>query len=186
MVDSLEPIIKDLELYIEKKAMITDPAQLKLIRTIPGVGKILGLVLMYEIHDINRFKTEKQFSSYSRLIGCQAESGGKKLGVKGRKVGNVYLKWAFNEAAMIFLRGNKITAKYKTRMENKHGKARMYSITAHKLGVSIYHMLKTRQVFDTYRFIGEQSPRVNSKILMSRKNQMAIDTNKECLMKQSE
>ena len=39
-------------------------------------------------------------------------------------------------------------------MEQKHGKARTLSITAHKLGVAVYYMLKTQKVFDIYRFLG--------------------------------
>ncbi len=183
VVDQLDPILYDLELYIEKRAMVTDPSQLKIIRSVPGIGKILGLVMMYEIHDINRFKSEKQFSSYARLIGCQAESGGKKLGVKGRKVGNVYLKWAFNEAAMIFLRGNEIAEKYKKRLENKHGKARMYSIVAHRLGVTIYHMLKNRQVFDIYRFLGQQPPQGVPRVTMGKGKQRSARAVKESMMK---
>ena len=182
VVDQLEPIITELEYYIENRAMVTDPVQLKLLRSVPGIGKILGLVMMYEIHDIARFKSEKQFSSYSRLIGCQAESGGKKLGVKGRKVGNVYLKWAFNEAAMIFLRGNKAAEKYKRRLENKHGKTRMYSIVAHRLGVTIYHMLKNRQAFDIYRFLGQQPPKGNPEVAMGKGKRRLARADKECVM----
>ena len=182
LIDQLEPIISDLEEYIENRAMITDPVVLKLLRSVPGIGKILGLVMMYEIHDIARFKSEKQFSSYSRLIGCQAESGGKKLGVKGRKVGNVYLKWAFNEAAMIFLRGNKTAEKFKRRLENKHGKARMYSIVAHRLGVTIYHMLKNRQAFNIYRFLGQQAPKRTPEVAIGKRKQRLARADKECVM----
>jgi transposase len=164
VVDLYEPVILDLERYIENKAMVTDPATLTLLRSVPGIGKILGLVMMYEIHDITRFENEKQFCSYARLIGCQAESGGKKLGVKGRKIGNAYLKWAFSDAAMLFFRGNKIAEPFRTRMENKHGKARTLSITAHRLGVAVYYMLRNRQVFDIYRFLGLQQPTGTRKV----------------------
>ena len=46
------------------------------------------------------------FASYARLIKCKAESGGKSYGTSGAKIGNAHLKWAFSEAAVIFLRGN--------------------------------------------------------------------------------
>jgi len=41
------------------------------LRSIPGVGKILALVLLYEIHDIQRFASEGMFLSYARLIRPQ-------------------------------------------------------------------------------------------------------------------
>jgi transposase len=37
---------------------------------IPGIGKILALVLLYEIHDIDRFPRVQDFVSYCRLVGC--------------------------------------------------------------------------------------------------------------------
>jgi transposase len=154
VIDACALIIDDLEKYIEKKALATDSTTLRLLRTVPGIGQILALVMMYEIHDICRFDSVKKFCSYARLIGCASESSDKKLGIKGRKVGNAYLKWAFSEAAVCFFRGNETAAPYRKRMEKKHGKARTLSITAHKLGVAVYNMLRTRKVFDIYRFLG--------------------------------
>jgi transposase len=46
------------------------------------------------------------FLSYARLVKCEHSSAGKRLGSSGAKVGNVHLKWAFSEAAALFLRQN--------------------------------------------------------------------------------
>jgi Transposase IS116/IS110/IS902 family len=74
------------------------------LRSVPGIGKILALVLLYEIHDIRRFPEVGNFLSYARLVRCAHESGGKKLGSGGKKIGNPHLRWAFAEAACLFLR----------------------------------------------------------------------------------
>ena len=73
------------------------------LQSIPGVGKVLALVLLYEIHDIRRFPEAGQFLSYARLVRCVHESAGKKQGTGGNKIGNAHLKWAFSEAACLFL-----------------------------------------------------------------------------------
>ena len=39
-------------------------------------------------------------------------------------MGNAYLKWAFSEAAVLFLRQNAAAQKLLARIEKKHGKAR--------------------------------------------------------------
>ena len=65
---------------------------LHLLDSVPGVGKILGLVLLYEIHDIARFPTVQDFASYCRLVKCAKESAGKRSGTSGKKIGNAYLK----------------------------------------------------------------------------------------------
>ena len=84
-----------------------DPQAYHRLRSVPGIGKILALTILYEIHDIGRFAERVQdFLSYSRLVKCEHSSAGKKLGTGGSKIGNVHLKWAFSEAAALFLRNN--------------------------------------------------------------------------------
>ena len=75
-----------------------DPVLLGLLRTVPGIGKILALVMIYEIHDIRRFPRVGDFISYCRLVKPARESAGKNQGSKNSKIGNVHLKWAFSEA----------------------------------------------------------------------------------------
>jgi transposase len=55
MIDSLNDILKKLEWHIEKTARQHDYHTLYLLRSIPGVGQIMALVILYEVHDIGRF-----------------------------------------------------------------------------------------------------------------------------------
>ncbi len=101
----------------------------------PGIGKILALVILYEIHDIDRFPRVQDFVSYCRLVKCAKESAGKHYGYSGKKIGNAHLKWAFSEAAVLFLRKNPAGQHYvATPRASKHGKAKALTILAHKLG----------------------------------------------------
>ena len=90
--------------------------------------------------------------SYSRLVKCTKESNGKKYGSSGKKIGNAHLKWAFSEAAVLFLKGNQPGKKYLDSLANKHGKA--LSILAHRLGRAVYFMLKNKKPFDQNKFLG--------------------------------
>jgi len=56
---------------------------------------------------VTRFDRVQEFASYARLVKCVHQSAGKKLGTGGAKMGNVHLKWAFSEAAVLFLRHTK-------------------------------------------------------------------------------
>jgi len=158
VIEQLDPVIRDLECHIERCAKRHDPATLALLRTVPGIGEILALVILYEIQDIRRFETRGRFCSYARLVKCQVRSDGKLYGTSGGKIGNHYLKWAFSEAALLFLRGNELAQRYRQRLEKKHGTGGMLSIVAHDLGVAVYHMLKNRRVFDIYRFLNLPRP----------------------------
>jgi len=154
LLNFYDEILRDLELYILKTARLDDPVSLHLLQTAPGIGMILSLVMMYEIEDIGRFKRVQDFLSYCRLVKCPRESGGKKYSSKNSKIGNAYLKWAFSEAAVLFLRGNQRIEKKHNRRVSKHGKAKALSILARDLGTAVYFMLKRKEPFDLNKFLG--------------------------------
>lgn len=153
LIDHLNHLIADLERFILDTALVHDPNALRLLQTIPGIGKTLSLLMLYEIHDMNRFDRVQEFASYSRLVKCYKESAGKRYGSSGKKMGNRHLKWAFSEAAVMFLRRNPTGQAYKRRLAQKYGKGRALSILAHKLDRAVYHMLKRNQAFEIKRFM---------------------------------
>ena len=63
-------------------------------------GKILSLVLLDEIHPIDRFPRVQELASSCRLIKCAKESNGKRSGTSGSNIGHAHLTWAFSEAAV--------------------------------------------------------------------------------------
>jgi transposase len=150
-----DPLLSDLELHIVKAAKQHNANTLYLLQTVPGIGKILSLVLLYEIHDIQRFPSVQDFVSYCRLVKCAKESAGKRYGTAGTKIGNAYLKWAFSEAAVLFLRDNSAGQKYLTRLAKKHGQGKALTLLAQKLGRAVYDMLKRQQAFDMHKFLQE-------------------------------
>jgi transposase len=153
LITYYDELLQDLELYILKTAKHHDAHTLYLLQTVPGIGKILSLVLLYEIHRIERFPSVQDFASYCRLVKCSKESGGKRLGTSGKKIGNAHLKWAFSEAATLFLRNNPQGQKLLSRLEKKHDKGKALSILAHKLGRAVYFMLKRKAAFDMEMFL---------------------------------
>ena len=147
VINAYDPIIAKMERYIANSAKHHDPVSHALLNTVPGIGKILSLVILYEIENIKRFPRVQDFVSYSRLVTCTKESNGK-------KIGNAHLKWAFSEAAVLFLKGNEKGKKYLDRLANKHGKGKALSILAHKLGRAVYFILKKKKPFDQDKFLG--------------------------------
>jgi transposase len=154
VIEAYDPIIAKMERDIIAMAKYHDPVVYALLQSIPGIGRILGLVILYEIENINRFPTVQDFASYCRLVKCAKESNGKKSGTSGKKIGNAHLKWAFSEAAPLFLKGNESGKKYLDRLANKHTKGKALSILAHKIGRAVYFMLKNKKPFDQNKFLG--------------------------------
>ncbi len=153
MIETYDMVIAELERDIIKSAKSHDPVAHALLKTIPGVGRIISLNLLYEIENIKRFPRVQDFVSYCRLVKCTKESNGKKYGSSGKKIGNAHLRWAFSESAQLFLKGNEPGKKYHKRLVSKHNKGKALSILAHKLGRAVYHMLKNQKAFDLEKFL---------------------------------
>ena len=153
LIDYYDELFRDVELTILKAAKQHDANTLYLLQTVPGIGKILSLVLLYEIYDINRFPRVQEFASYCRLVKCAKESNGKRTGSSGTKIGHAHLKWAFSEAAVLFLRDNPAGQKLLVRLEKKHGTGKALTILAHTLSRAVYYMFKRKVAFDMHRFL---------------------------------
>jgi transposase len=152
VIDCLDEQIGDLELYLTRTAKVDDVQTYHRLQTIPGVGKILALVLLYEIHDIARFGSEGQFLSYARLVRCEHVSAGKQLGSGGQKIGNAHLRWAFAEAACLFLRSSERAKKWQEKQLKKRDEGRVLAILAARLARAVYHLWRKGEAFDETRF----------------------------------
>ena len=153
LIGYYDPLLNDVELSIVRMAKQHDPDTFYRLQSVPGIGKILSLVLLDEIHDIRRFPRGQDVLSYCRLVKCTKESAGKRYGTSGAKIGNAYLKWAFSEAAVLFLRDTPAGQKYLTKLENKHGQGKALTLLAQKLGRAVYYMLTRHTAFDLHKFL---------------------------------
>jgi transposase len=153
MAARLDEIIRSLERTIRQRAKIDDPETYTRLQTIPGVGRILALTLLYELHDVSRFPRVQDFLSYARLVKSQKSSAGKVMGTSGAKIGNAHLKWAYSEAAVLFLQRNPRGQRLINRLRSKHGRGKALSILAARIGRASYYMLRRDTAFDMDRFM---------------------------------
>jgi transposase len=155
VIDRLDEVIKDLERHLVQTVRVDDVQTFHRLQTIGGVGKILALTLLYEVHDIRRFPTPGQLLSYARLVRCAHVSAGKVKGSGGKKIGNPHLRWAFGEAACLFLRDSDRAKRFKQRLEARKGPAVALAIVAAKLARAVWHVWRSGQAFDEARFWNE-------------------------------
>jgi transposase len=152
LIGHYDAVIRELENYLERHAKVNDPHTYQLLRTVPGIGRVLALVILYEIDTIRRFPTVGQFVSYCRLVKCAHESAGKRLGSGGSKIGNAHLKWAFSEAVPLMMRELPEAKRFVQRRERKVGKGKAMSILGARIARAVYHMLKRKEPFHVKTF----------------------------------
>ena len=117
------------------------------------------MTILHEIGDIDRFPTVKDFLSYCRLVKGTVASAGKIKGLRGAKLGNPYLRWAFGEAAVISKRDHVVLGPLAQRLEARMNgnKFKANTVIAIKLARAVFFMLKNRTVFDPERLIAALS-----------------------------
>jgi transposase len=177
VIDCLDQQIAALELYLTRTAKVDDVQTYHRLRTIPGVGPVLALVLLYEIHDIRRFASAGQLLSYARLVRCAHESAGKVTGSGGHKIGNGHLRWAFGEAACLFLRSSERARRWKEKQVKKRGEGKALAVLAARLARAVYHLWRKGAAFDEDRFWGggKPSPTGSSSLSGAREADHAAD-----------
>jgi transposase len=153
LIDYDDELLRKLELSIVQTAQPHDSQTFSRLRSIPGVGKLRALVLLYEIHAIHRCPRVQACVSSARLVTCPKESAGKRSGTGGHKLGNVHLQRAFSAAAVRFLRKHPLGQADLTKLARTHGKAKALSLLAHQLGRAVYCMLKRHEACDMHKFL---------------------------------
>jgi transposase len=150
-----EALLREGELTLLKTAKQPDANTLYLLQTVAGIGKILSLVWLYELHPIDRFPRLQEVASYCRLVKGAKASNGKRSGTSGSNMGKAPLKWAFSEAAVLFLRDHPEGQKFLAKLEKKQGQGKALSILAHQLARAVYDLLKRKVAFDQKRFLND-------------------------------
>ena len=121
------------------------------LKTIPGIGEVLAIVIMLETGDVTRFARIGNFASYARCVDSARYSNGRKKGEGNTKNGNAYLVWAFVEAANFARRYSDEAKRFFERKKAKTNSVVATKALAHKLARASYHMLKEGQPFDVKR-----------------------------------
>ena len=143
-LDRLERVESDLAALEQRIQEKLQPyaTQLALLQEIPGVERTLAAVIIAELGvDMSVFQSVSQLASWAGVCPGNNESAGKRKSSRIPK-GNVYLKTALVEAANSAARakGTYLRDKF-YRLKARRGYKRAAVAIAHKILLSIYHML---------------------------------------------
>lgn len=147
--------IKEIEKAVKSHVQLK-PA-FEYLQTTPGIGKILGLTVMLEVGDINRFPTVSDYSSYCRCVKSEKLSNNKKKGEGNRKNGNKYLGWAYVEAANFAIRSYpEFQGFYQRKKAKKNGIVAIKALS-NKLARASYYVMRDKVPYDIGKHFDNQS-----------------------------
>jgi hypothetical protein len=117
-------------------------------QTVPDLGQLLSLVLLYASPDIARCASVQDCVSSCRRGKCARASAGNRSGPAGKQIGNAHRKWAFSEAAGLFLRNPPAGPQPLARLAHQQGKGKARTSLAPTLARAVYAMRKRHLAFD--------------------------------------
>lgn len=155
-VDWLETQVVECEQKLEQ--MLYPSLARDLLDSLPCVGKVLSAVLALEIGDVRRFAGPGALASYAGVVPVARESADWKRKDGCPRDCNVYLKWAYVEAAnLISMHRRRWAERHVAQLYERvkrstqmHGKAAM--AVARHLAEASYWMLSKQQVYQDPQF----------------------------------
>lgn len=150
LVDELEEQIEDLEQQLKQELQpLTDAQRLK---TLPGVGHVLGATIYLEIGAVTRFACPERLARYAGLVPVVHASGGRVFYGPTTNRSNLYLRWAFVEAANLAAARRKAypqrhVSRLYQRLRASKGHQKATVAVARHLAESAWWILTKQQVY---------------------------------------
>ena len=150
LVDTVEEHIRQLEERI--RSGVGQLGSVRLLKSLPGVGPILGPTIYLEIGDVHRFASPEKLASYAGLTPTVHSSGGKTRMGPTPRAANHYLKWAFVEAAnVIVMRKNRFQGTHVLdlyeRLRSRKNYSKAVVAVARHLAEASWWMLTKKQTY---------------------------------------
>lgn len=149
-VEQLDGVIGGLNQRMEE--VFEETEAVRLLRSMPGIGFLLGVVISLEVGDIGRFPGPEQLASYAGTVPRVHASGGKVRYGALRNDVNRYLKWAFSEAANSICINKEIwpqrhVSRLYQRIRQRKGHAKAIGAVARHLAEATYWMLTRKEEY---------------------------------------
>lgn len=152
-LNQLKVVQEQIDSFEERmKAVLGPTRELELVKTMPGIGFILGSVVLLEVGDVDRFPSAEHLASYAGTTPRVHASGGKTRYGQLRSDVNRYLKWAFIEAAnTVSLNRRRWGARHVTRLyeriRSRKGHPKAIGAVARHLAEATYWILSKEESY---------------------------------------
>ncbi len=142
--------IKEMEKRI--CALARETPEMQRLRTLPGIGWILCVVIALEVGDIRRFPSAQHLASYAGVTPRVHQSGNTLRYGRLRPDVNRYLKWAFIEAANSVCvhqasHPNRHVTRLYQRLHARKGHAKAIGAVARHLAEAAYYVWSKEEAY---------------------------------------
>ncbi len=132
--------------------LFDETEEVRLLRTMPGIGFVFGILVSLEVGDVGRFGGPGKLASYAGTVPRVHSSGGKTRYGRLRGDVNRYLKWAFIEAASTISTNRKHwpdrhVVRLYNRLRHRRGHATAIGALARHLAESTYWILTKKEKY---------------------------------------
>jgi transposase len=153
LLDELEGVCVRIDASEQRlEALLAVSAEMQLLMTLPGVGKILSAVIWLEMGEVDRFASAERFASYSGTTPRVKSSGDKTRYGRLRPDVNRYLKWSFVEAANSIVRHrgshpDRHVSRLYERLKSRRGHSKAVGAVARHLAEASWHVLRRSEAY---------------------------------------
>lgn len=144
-IDDINVRIAEAERMI--RSLTKENANVRRLKTIPGIGEFFARLIDAEIDDIRRFRSPKKLAAYAGLVPSTYASGGKVHHGRIIKQGNKWLRWAFVEAVIPAIAHDSELRAHYDRLRHK-GSNKAKVAVARKLLTIAFQVLRDRRCYE--------------------------------------
>lgn len=121
----------------------------RVLRSVPGIGELSSMILLSEIVDIHRFKDKDKLSNFIGIAPSEHSSGERRnvMGLTGRS--NLYLRNMLIESAWVSIRKDPALAESFKEYIKRMPRNKAIIKICRKLINRIYYVLKTQKEYET-------------------------------------
>ncbi|MBV9841102.1 MAG: IS110 family transposase [Sphingomonadaceae bacterium] len=145
-IDDINGHIRTTEATI--RAFSKANADVRRLKTIPGLGEFFARLVAAEIDDVGRFRSAAKLAAYAGLVPSTYSSGGKTFHGRIIKAGNKWLRWAFVEAVAPAVAADPMLKFDYERLKASKGANRAKVAVARKLLTIAYQVLRDRRDYE--------------------------------------
>ena len=146
ILDHLQVQVRKSEKWVQEA--VKENHEVAILRTVPGLGKVLSALVAMEIDDIHRFLSPGKLCAYAGLVPTTYASGGKVRHGRLIPTCNRWLRWAFVEAAWIAQRTSPYCESYYMRIKARKGTNSAATALARRLCEISWHCLMDNRPYE--------------------------------------